>query len=229
MTKELRGVLAYFIQTAVFLAVLAVSLFAAAGRLDWAAGWIFLLLDAAGQTVTALILRARNPSLMGDRASVRGKRDLDRILAGIIALWGPAVICIVGGLDARLGWRPEITPALQLAGFAAAAAGSALTVWAMASNRFFYGVIRIAKEKGHAVCDSGPYRIIRHPGYMGAIVFDLAAPLILNSVWALLPAAVTVTAIAVRTAMEDRALQAGLEGYREYAGRVRSRLVPRVW
>jgi protein-S-isoprenylcysteine O-methyltransferase Ste14 len=216
------------LQMLVFMTAFAFCLFAAAGRLDWAAGWLLLALNAAGQVVTALILTAKNPALMAERAS-QGKRDLDRVLAGIMSLFGPAAICIVGGLDLRLGWQPEILPALQIAGIVIAAAGSAFTVWAMAANRFFYGVFRIAKEQGHAVCDAGPYRIVRHPGYLGAIVFDLAAPLILQSAWAFIPAAVTVFAIAFRTMREDRALQAGLDGYREYARRVPFRLLPPVW
>ena len=224
-----RGIINYFLQLLFFLTVFALCLFAAAGRLDWGMGWVFLGLNAVGQIVTALILWTCNPKLMGERASVKGKRDLDRILAGGMVLFGPAAICIVGGFDLRLGWQPEIHPALQIAGIAVAAAGAALTVWAMSANRFFYGVLRIAKEQGHAVCDTGPYRIIRHPGYMGAILFDLASPLILQSAWAFIPAAVTVIAIASRTAMEDKALQAGLDGYREYAMRVRSRLLPFVW
>ncbi|MBN1437956.1 MAG: isoprenylcysteine carboxylmethyltransferase family protein [Anaerolineales bacterium] len=229
MSEKNRGTAGYFAQLVFFLGVWAACLFVSAGRLDWGAGWVFLALSAAGQIVTAVILRIRYPGLMGERASLEGKWDLDRILAGVLALWGPAAICIVGGLDQRHGWPPEIPLAWQLAGVAIAAAGAALTAWAMAANRFFYGVMRIAKERGHAVCDSGPYRFVRHPGYLGAIGFDLAAALVLQSVWALIPAAVTVLAIVIRTAREDKALQAGLDGYREYAQRVRSRLLPLVW
>jgi protein-S-isoprenylcysteine O-methyltransferase Ste14 len=229
MSDERRGIVRYCIQTAFFLAVYAACLFAAAGQIAWDGGWMFLGLNAAGQIAAALILWARNPELMGARAGASGKRDADRVLAGGMALFGPAAICIVGGLDLRLGWDGNVPPALHLAGIVIAAAGSALTVWSMGANRFFYGVFRIAAEKGHTTCDRGPYRLVRHPGYLGAILFDFAAPLILNSVWAFLPAAVTAAAIAVRAAMEDKALQAGLEGYRAYAKRVPSRLLPPVW
>lgn len=190
---------------------------------------MFIAINAAGQIVTALILCIRNPGLMGERGSFKGKRDLERVLGSVMAVWGPAVICIGGGLNFRNGWHPEIPPALQIAGIVIAAAGAALTVWALATNRFFYGVFRIAKEQGHTVCDAGPYRLIRHPGYMGAIIFDLAAPLVLKSAWALIPAVITVTVIAIRTAREDKGLQAGLEGHREYAGRFKNRPVPLIW
>jgi protein-S-isoprenylcysteine O-methyltransferase Ste14 len=229
MSDEKHGDVGYFLQLAFFLCVFAACLFAAAGRLDWTAGWVYLAINAAGQIVSALLLWKWNPGLMGDRASLKGKRDLDRILASVLAFYGPAAICIVGGLNFRNGWRPEIGAALQATGIAAAAAGSALAVWALTTNKFFYGVFRIAKEQGHTVCAAGPYRIVRHPGYLGAIVFDLAAPFVLQSAWALIPAAVTVLAIVIRTVREDQALQAGLEGYREYAGRVRFKLLPLVW
>jgi protein-S-isoprenylcysteine O-methyltransferase Ste14 len=229
MTKEVRGVLAYFVQTAVFLSVFAACLFLSAGRLEWTPGWIWLGINAAGQIISALIIGAINPALAGDRASLRGKRDFDRVLAGVMALFGPAAVCVVGGLDFRQGWAGDFPPAAQAAGIASAAAGSALVVWAMTVNRFFYGAVRIAKEKGHTTCDRGPYRLVRHPGYLAAILFDLGSPLILDSTWALLPAALTVAAIVIRTGMEDRILRAGLEGYPQYAGRVRSKLLPGIW
>jgi protein-S-isoprenylcysteine O-methyltransferase Ste14 len=229
MSDETRGVASYFMQLVFFLGVFAVCLFTSAGHWDWQAGWILLGLNAAGQISTALLLWRINPALMGDRASVRGKRDPDRVLAGVMGLFGPAAVFLIAGLDLRWGWAGRIPYVPQIAGVALAAAAAAPTVWAIASNRFSYGVMRIAKEKGHAVCDTGPYRCVRHPGYLGAILFDLAAPLILNSVWAFVPAGITVLAIVARTGMEDKALQAGLDGYREYAGRVRFRLAPQVW
>ena len=228
MTKELRGVLAYFVQTAVFLSVFAACLFLSAGRLEWTPGWILLGINAAGQIISALIIGAVNPALAGDRASLRGKRDFDRVLAGVMALFGPAAVFITAGLDLRWGWPGQIPHVLQIAGLVLVVTGSAIAVWAMAVNRFFYGVIRIAGEKGHTTCDCGPYRFVRHPGYLGAVLFDLASPLMLNSTWALLPAALTAAAIVVRTGMEDRILRAGLEGYPQYAGRVRSKLLPGI-
>ncbi|CAG0933391.1 protein-S-isoprenylcysteine O-methyltransferase [Thermoflexales bacterium] len=184
---------------------------------------------AASQLSIALILMMRNPGLMGERAESKGKRDLDRILAGVMALFGPLSMCIVAGLNVRFGWLPQISFALQIAGIVLAVLGSMLTAWAMASNKFFYGVLRIAQEKGHAVCASGPYQHVRHPGYLGAILFDLATPLILNSAWAFIPALLTVCAIVIRISREDKALQNGLGGYKNYAQQVRYRLLPAVW
>ena len=104
-----------------------------------------------------------------------------------------------------------------------------LTIWAMASNRFFYSVVRIERERGHTVATSGPYGYVRHPGYVGGILFDLVTPLFLGSLWSFLPAGFTVCVLVVRTALEDRTLRAGLDGYEEYARRVRYRLLPGIW
>ncbi|MCC7513034.1 MAG: isoprenylcysteine carboxylmethyltransferase family protein, partial [Anaerolineae bacterium] len=94
---------------------------------------------------------------------------------------------------------------------------------------FFSGVVRIQKERGHVVVDSGPYRLVRHPGYLGSVIGDLGIPLLLGSYWALIPALLTVGAVFVRAALEDKTLQDELPGYIEYARRTRYRLIPGVW
>jgi protein-S-isoprenylcysteine O-methyltransferase Ste14 len=229
MSNTNRAFARYFLQISFFVLFFAASLFFSANRSDWAMGWVFIAIVAISQISIALILIMRNPELMGERAESKGKRDLDRVLAGIMALFGPISMCIVAGLNLRYGWLPQIPFTLQIIGIVFAVFGSILTAWAMASNKFFYGVLRIAQEKGHSVYASGPYQYVRHPGYLGAIFFDLATPLILNSVWAFIPAILTVCAIFVRTSLEDKALQDGLDGYKNYAQQVRNRLLPSVW
>lgn len=219
----------YWMQIGVFVAIFAACLFIAAGRLDWPAGWIYLGLVVLSQAGAGLILMVSNPALIEARGEIGGKRDLDRRLAGIMALVGPVLICLAAGLNLRFGWPPRIAMGLQMAGVILAALGALLTVWAMAANKFFYGVARIASERGHTVCRGGPYRWVRHPGYLGAMLFDLGAPLALQSAWAFLPALLTVGAICLRTALEDKMLQAGLAGYANYARQVRYRLLPGLW
>ena len=222
----------YVLQHGLFILVQVASLVLASGRLDWVMAWVYVGVHLAGLVVNALILIPANPELVVDRAQSRGKRDLDRVLAGIMALFGPVGICIVAGLDERFGWSAYATgipPALLIAALAVMVLGSLLTTWAMASNRFFYGTLRIAKDRGHTVAIGGPYRHVRHPGYVGIIAFDLAMPLILGSLWAFVPAALMVCLAIVRTELEDRALQDKLDGYKDYAQRVRYRLLPGVW
>jgi protein-S-isoprenylcysteine O-methyltransferase Ste14 len=109
------------------------------------------------------------------------------------------------------------------------AVGYGLAAWAMDANAYFSTVVRIQSERGHTVCRSGPYRFVRHPGYVGYTLQALGMPFLLGSLWALLPALVMAVAMVIRTVLEDRTLQAELPGYREYAQEVRYRLVPGIW
>jgi protein-S-isoprenylcysteine O-methyltransferase Ste14 len=107
--------------------------------------------------------------------------------------------------------------------------GYAFAAWAVAENRFFSSVVRIQTERGHVVCDSGPYRYVRHPGYAGNILAVFGIVLALGSVWALIPAAVASIIAVIRTVLEDQTLQEELPGYRGYARRVRYRLIPGIY
>lgn len=224
-----RGIARWVLRIAVFVLILAASLFLSAGRLEWVMGWVYVGLLVADKVVLALVLIPRHPELLADRARSEGPRDLDRILAGIMALWGPMATLVVAGLDHRFGWSSQMPLAVQVGAVAVTALGSALTIWAMASNRHFYGVFRIDREGGHTVAMAGPYRFVRHPGYAGAILHQLATPLILGSLWALVPAVLNACASVVRTALEDQRLQEELDRYRAYAQRTRYRLVPGIW
>lgn len=104
-----------------------------------------------------------------------------------------------------------------------------ITLWAMAANRFFSATVRIQEEHGHSVISQGPYRFVRHPGYTGGIIYQIAVPLVLGSWWALIPSLLAVACFILRTALEDHTLQAELDGYQTYAQRVRYRLLPGVW
>ncbi len=193
--------------------------------------WAYVCVYAVTQAVVAAVVIRGNPELAAERAQLQASpvARWDRPLAGIVALWGPVATLIVSGLDRRLAGSPALPQALQTVGLALVAAGSLLSVWAMASNPFFYGHVRIERARGHTVVDSGPYKMVRHPGYLGALVFSLATPLMLSSFRAFIPAGLTSGALILRTALEDRVLQEGLDGYEEYAVRVRHRLIPGFW
>ena len=107
--------------------------------------------------------------------------------------------------------------------------GYAFSSWALVENRFFSGTARIQSERGQHVVSAGPYRIVRHPGYAGALLAYPFIPFLFDSVWTFIPALLLVVVIVVRTALEDRMLQAELPGYREFAARTRYRLLPGVW
>lgn len=225
--KTQAGVRTWFIKQIVFILIFGAVLFVSAGRPSWLGGWAYLAAMAVSMLANALTLK---PDLLAERSTRQeGSKNWDLILATFVALWGPILTLVAGGLDARYAWSPPLKPLVGIAAWAIGILGVLLTTWAMASNEFFSGLVRIQSDRGHTVATGGPYRCVRHPGYVGAIVFDLAAPLFLNSLWAFIPAGLTVLAIIVRTALEDRTLQQELPGYAEYSMQTRYRLVPGLW
>ena len=208
--------------------VQAAVLFGAAGRLDWMMGWAFVGVYATGGMAIAAFME---PELITERAKIKpDARAWDTMLMGFSKLLS-LVLPLVAGLDMRLGWTQQtVRPtAANLSGLIFTALGQLLSSWAVISNKFFSDVIRIQTDRGHTVISDGPYRFVRHPGYVGIILYSLAAPFLLDSPWALIPGGLTVLLIIVRTVVEDRTLLEELDGYEDYARRVRYRLLPGVW
>jgi protein-S-isoprenylcysteine O-methyltransferase Ste14 len=207
------------------------TLFLTSGRLDWVMGWVFFGVFLTFQALTALVLVPKNPDLLAERSTLQpGSKTWDVVLASFAVSWLPVAKWVVAGLDRRRGWSPGLPLVLQFAALVVMLLGyHGLNVWAMASNAFFAATVRIQEERGHAVVSSGPYRYVRHPGYLGAIAFQLASPILLGSLWAAIPAGLSALLLILRTALEDRTLINELDGYREYAGQVRYRLLPGVW
>lgn len=171
------------------------------------------------------------PELIAERAKIKpDARTWDTMLMGFTKLLS-LVVPLVAGLDMRLGWTEQAyrPTTVHLIGLAFAALGYWLSSWAVISNKFFSDVIRIQMDRGHTVVSDGPYKYVRHPGYVGIILYSLAAPFLLDSPWALIPGGLTVLLIIVRTVVEDKTLLAELDGYQEYATRVRYRLLPGIW
>ena len=215
-----------FAPLAVSLAITGVCLFASAGRLDWPNGWVLMGLSFA----TGLAFMAgRSAELTAERSHAKPGKSWDKAIVGFTVLLGPMTMWITAGLDNRFHWSSRMSDGAFAAGVAVAVLGAALTAWAMRSNEFFSTVVRIQKDRGHTVATGGPYRFVRHPGYTGMMAFLLATPLILESYWAFVPAVVTAAVNVLRTALEDRTLREELDGYEDYARKVRYKLLPAVW
>lgn len=222
-------ILRYAIRELMGIVLMGVALFWPAGRLDWWAAWAVILLTLAWSTATAIVILRINPELLADRLGPRkGAKPWDVAIMSIIGVT-TLLRLIVAGFDQRFGWTGGIPVAAQVAALIVAALGYALVVWATASNAYFSQVVRIQSERAHAVATGGPYRTVRHPGYLGTILCELAMPVLLASWWALLVGGLNAILFIVRTALEDRTLQAELSGYGEYARRVRFRLLPGIW
>lgn len=225
-----RGIAKRFVQVILTVGVQAAVLFLAAGRLTWWPAWAYVGLYLAGIAINAIFLLRLMPETVAERAEAgEDWKDWDKVVGGLWAVTYFIVMLLVAGLDARFGWTAEVALVVHITGAVVFALGFALFSWAMVSNAYFSTVVRIQKERGHAVCTAGPYQYVRHPGYAGAILQSLAAPLLLGSLWALLPGVLAAVLMAVRTALEDRTLHDELDGYAAYAREVGYQLVPGVW
>jgi protein-S-isoprenylcysteine O-methyltransferase Ste14 len=202
-----------------------------AWRWDWWEAWVYLAVAALGFLVSRALAMRRHPDLLVERARSLEHADTkpwDRVLAPLVAL-GSALIPLTAGVQMRVGASADFGLPAKLAAMAVLLAGYALATYALVENRFFSGTVRIQTERGHHVVSGGPYAWVRHPGYAGSLLAYLATPIWLDSPWAFVAAVLLAAALIIRTALEDRTLQDELPGYRDYAARVRYRLVPGVW
>jgi protein-S-isoprenylcysteine O-methyltransferase Ste14 len=218
-----------FIQLLITLALTIAILFGASGKLDWVWGWLYVASYLVIVVFNAAILLPRHSELIAERG--RMKKDAkgwDKIITIPLAILSLGVWA-VAGLDIRFGWTVKIPLALQIGAFIIYILGNLMVTWAMVSNKYFSTVVRIQQERDHQVESSGPYQYVRHPGYTGMCLSWLFTALALGSWWALIPGILLVSTYVLRTALEDRTLQAELAGYKEYAERVRYRLLPGIW
>lgn len=207
-------------------------LFVCGGDFGWWQAWMYSLLIIAAGIGGRIWAEWRHPGLMAERQSTenfKSAKAWDKVLAPLMAISLGFPMVIVAGLDHRYGWSPVFPLWLIVIGFILITLGYAFSAWSLAENRFFFSVVRIQMDQGHVVCDSGPYRIVRHPGYAGNIPPLLGIVLALGSVWTLIPATVALIIAVIRTVLEDRTLQQELPGYPEYVQRVRYRLIPGIY
>jgi protein-S-isoprenylcysteine O-methyltransferase Ste14 len=208
----------------VCLPLLAAVMFVPAG-IGWRQGWLFLAVFALEIVLLALYIWRTNPEVFVARSKMqKGTKGWDRVLFYLIQALILAIFPLAG-LD---HWSAA-PPWVIVLGYVMLTAGMAGTAWVMRVNKFAEMSVRIQTERGHQVVDTGPYVFVRHPFYVATFPLFGGIPLALGSYWALIPAAITGVALIVRTAWEDRTLQNELPGYREYAARVRYRLLPGVW
>jgi protein-S-isoprenylcysteine O-methyltransferase Ste14 len=226
MTPAIRKRL---VQIGFLVLIQAVLLFLSVWKWDWWNAWAYLGLYLAFLAFNAAVLLPHHKELAEERSRVgEGTKSWDKVIASIGA-FGGLFILLLAGLDERFGWAGAIRLEVQIAAFVLLGLSYPLFTWAMVSNKFFATTVRIQKERGHTVQTGGPYRFVRHPGYASLLVSYITIPIALGSLWACIPMALLVVNLFVRTALEDRTLQNELEGYKEYAGRVRYRLIPGIW
>lgn len=219
----------YIMQRYVLLALFGVCLFAAAGSWSWPRGWAVLTASFVCESVVLGLLALCAPETLNQRG-VRhtGVKPFDIVFA-VLWLILSFSLGVVAGLDCiRYGWSSLGWPAFGL-GLGLVGAATALGTWAMVENEHFEKFVRIQTDRNHRVVTTGPYRAVRHPGYLAGILGALASPLMLGSVWSTIPALLLAALFVWRTSAEDTTLQRELDGYTEYAAQTPHRLIPFVW
>ncbi|MCE5185627.1 MAG: isoprenylcysteine carboxylmethyltransferase family protein [Planctomycetaceae bacterium] len=220
---------AFIWRAAAFFVIVALLLFVPAGSIYWLRGWLFIALNVILMSASIIYIGRVNPELFEARKHIqKGTKRWDKILLLFLSGSYAAVLVVAALDDKRYQWDPQLWRGVVF-GWLLYAGSFVLAAWAEAVNRFFEPGVRIQTDRGHHVIDTGPYAVVRHPGYVAAIFLAAGTALSLGSLWALIPAAITSAIIVLRTALEDRMLQNELGGYKEYAQKVRFRLLPGIW
>lgn len=199
---------------------------------SWWQAWVFFVLIVTAGIGGRIWAEHRHPGILAERSKCFKAQDVkswDKVTGPLMALSLSFPLVIVAGLDHRFAWSLLFPIWMNLLGFVLTTFGYAFATWALIENRFFSSLVRIQKDREHEVCDSGPYRIVRHPGYAGSILALPGIVLALGSVWTLIPVVIAIIIAVIRTELEDRTLQEELKGYKEYVQRVQYRLIPGIY
>ena len=200
--------------------------------LGWWQAWVFFVMFMIAGIGGRIWAEHRHPGILVERSKYSKPQDVkswDKIMGPLMALSLSFPLVIVAGLDHYFTWSPRFPAWINLFGFLLITCGYAFAAWALIENRFFFSLVRIRKDQEHKVCDSGPYRVVRHPGYAGNLLALPGIVLALGSLWTLIPVLIAVVIALIRTELEDRTLHEELKGYKEYVKQVRYRLIPGIY
>jgi len=214
-----------FVTNLVFTAILFIS----AGRLDYTQGWIFLSANLLS-TLMNFFTIYKNSELLNERSKPgEGIKSWDKLLLGLSALVY-VIIIVLAGLDSgRFQGALNFNWIVSISGVILLIIGQILFLTARSQNKFFSSVVRIQKDRGHVVCDTGLYKIVRHPGYLGMMISLMGLPLITTSIWSIIPTLIAIILLLIRTSLEDKTLINELDGYAGYTRKTRNKLIPLVW
>lgn len=219
----------YFIKTITTSLIFPVIIFITAGRIDYVQGYVFLFANLITALMNFWTIR-KDIELMTERSKVdKDSKSWDKLilaLSGVIYL----ISVVIAGLDSgRYKWSPDFHWSIYLIGVVLMIIGQMIFLTARKENKYFSSVVRIQKDRGQTVCDTGIYKFVRHPGYLGMIISLAAFPLLTGSIWSTIPIIITIILLIIRTYLEDEALKKELTGYADYVQKTRQRLIPKIW
>jgi len=225
MTTNARKALAGLLRS---LLVVAAIFFIPAWSLRFWEGWVYIAIMGAASAAIILYLARHDDALIGRRLKagpVAEKEKSQKIIQTLTAAAG-VILFLVPGFDFRWQWS-DVPMALIVLGDIGVMAGYVIIFLVFRENTYASSIVEVAESQ--KVVSTGPYAVVRHPMYVGAIVLFLATPLALDSWWAFIPAIVLSAMIAVRLIDEERFLVTHLPGHDDYRRKVRDRLIPGLW
>ena len=204
-------------------------LFISAGRIDYYQGWIYSAMSLLGLLMNFAPSNVDTELLNERLKPPKDAKQWDKLILKLSALT-TIIAYVIAGLDSgRYQWSPHLQWDICLLGIVLMFIGQLLFLIAKKTNKFFSSVMRIQNDRGHTVCETGPYRFVRHPGYLGMIISWIGFPLLLGSVWSIIPIVLAIILLLVRTNLEDRTLIKELTGYSQYVQKTHYKLVPGIW
>ena len=216
--KHLAGTFIFFI-----------ALFISAGRINYWQGWIYIIIGLIMFSANYTVLRI-DAELLNERSKPgEGTKKWDKIILGLSFIT-MIIMLITAGLDSgRYHWSPDFHLSLYVLGITLTIAGQLLFLIAQKQNKFFSSTVRIQIERGHTVCENGLYKIVRHPAYLGNLIQTIGFPMLLGSLWSIIPVSFLILLFLIRTYLEDITLLNELNGYSEYANKTRYMILPYIW
>ncbi len=202
------------------------------GRWDWWEAWVYTSLLFLSIILSRVIAIRANPGIAKERMNAGGDQSTkswDKIIVPFVAIYFPLITLVICGLDERFIWSPSFALWVKVIAVLVMIFGLTISTWAMVVNAFYSSHVRIQTDRGHQVIKAGPYKFVRHPSYIGGVLYYLSIPILLGSIWGLIPALLNVILLVIRTALEDKTLIVELPGYKEYTQDTRFKWIPGIW
>jgi len=203
-----------------------IILLISAGSIKWTWAWIYLVMSVVILIINLFVIPSEVIEERGSKKKNIKKWDKILTTINIFPIIG---MYVLSGLDYRFSWSIDLHISIHLLSLVLFFMGAMLFTWSMVSNKFFSTMVRIQTEREHKVVMEGPYRYVRHPGYVGFILMFLVTPIVLGSLYGIIMSVIVTTILIIRTALEDKTLRNELNGYKEYSKNIKYRLVPFVW
>jgi protein-S-isoprenylcysteine O-methyltransferase Ste14 len=223
--KKIQFILKSFIGTVIAFLIIFIS----AGRIGYWQGWIYISICLL-TTLASLLFMQIDDELINERSKPgEGTKKWDKLILAILFL-AFIFMCMIAGLDSgRFHWSPVFHSFCYIIGILLTILGQILFFVAQKQNKFFSSVVRIQTDRGHTICDTGLYSLVRHPAYLSQIISNIGFPLLFGSLWSIIPSLIAIALLILRTYLEDITLKNELEGYIEYSNKIRYKFIPGIW